>query len=114
MVPKDMNRRTFLKWLGASGVVAATTDPLELLEGAKVEPVTEDNIASVRSKYVPFQGYGHFIELTANTSIAMGDVVALSPNGQEASKANADNKEKYVGIAVSGAFPGEIVQIRLT
>ena len=45
-----MNRRSFLKWFGASAAVAATTNPLELLEGmlesGEIEPQIQQHIAA--------------------------------------------------------------------
>ena len=35
-----MNRRSFLKWFGASTLVAATTDPVKLLEGLAETPTS--------------------------------------------------------------------------
>ena len=38
-----MNRRSFLKWFGAGALVAATTDPVKLLEGlAEPMPVINE------------------------------------------------------------------------
>jgi len=55
-----MNRRTFLKWFGASAVVAATTDPMELLEG-----LAKEEVVVTPEKVFTGKGITDFSRLTA-------------------------------------------------
>jgi len=73
-----MNRRTFLKWLGATGVVAATTDPLELLAGS---PETED-VSEEPAYYERFAG----MPVTGDTGV-MGMITVPYTVGRSEYKA---------------------------
>lgn len=78
-----MNRRTFLKWFGASTVVAATTDPMKLLEGLEEEVIVEESTYSELYAGFPVSAE----EENGVIGIAMapcsaGDMLVLATNGR--------------------------------
>lgn len=71
-----MNRRTFLKWLGASGALVATNPQSVLAEGVEIvetpQPVDNEITSRVplHPKYDDYDGYGNLLTASSGVTVS--------------------------------------------